>query len=178
MAAVAIGTALYSADQQKKGAEAVAQGQEQQARISQMQSADAMAQGDRETERMLWRTRAALGEQRAAIAGAGVDPTLGTPSEILGETAFFGELERQDARLNAARAAWGYDVEAANQRYGADMSRWQGKAQANTTILGGLTSAAQMGANAWGGGGGTSYKSNPNYIGPVTRQQIRIPSYR
>lgn len=168
-AAVAIGTALYSADVQKKGAEAQAQGMEQQARIAEMGKADAMAQGDRETERMLWRTRAALGQQRAAIGSAGVDPTLGTPSELLGETALFGEIEQQDARLNAARAAWGYDVDAANSRYGADLSRWQGKAQANTTILGGLASAAQLGAGAWG-------KTAANQsIGPVTRQRIAIP---
>lgn len=172
--AATIGTAVYSADVQKKGAEAVAQGQEQQARIAEMGKADAMAQGDRETERLLWRTRGLLGEQRAAFGSAGVDPTLGTPSELLGETALFGEIEQQDARLNAARAAWGYDVDAINSRNDAANSRWQGKAQANTTILGGLASAATMGAGAWG-------KSTANQsIGPVTRQRIAIPqsSYR
>lgn len=148
--AATVGTAVYSADVQKKQAEANAQGMEQQARIAEMGKADVLAQGDRETERMLWRTRQALGTQRAAIAGQGIDPTLGTPSELLGETSLFGEIEQQDARLQAARQAWGYDVDAANNRYGADLQRWSGKANANATILGGLANAGSMAYGQWG----------------------------
>lgn len=176
--AATLGTALYTADVQKKQGEANAQGLEQQAKIDAMSKADALAMGDRDTERMLWRTRQALGQQRAAIAANGIDPTTGTASELLGETAMFGEIEQQDARLNAARQAWGYDVSAANNRYGADMARWSGKANSNATILGGIAQSVNLGAGQWGGGTGTSYRSNPGYIGPVTRQQIRIPTSR
>jgi hypothetical protein len=172
--ATTLAATAYNADIQKKQGEANAKGYEQQARIDQLGKADVLAQGDRESERMLWRTRQALGSQRAAIGAAGIDAGLGTPSELLGETAMFGEIEQQDVRLNAARQAWGYDVSAANNLTGADQARWGGKAQATGTILAGLGQAGGYAAQGYGSTRNpNSYRNNPGYIGPVTRQPIR-----
>lgn len=169
---VLAGVQAYNTNQQGK---ANAKALEQQATIDQMAKADVMAQGDRETERMLWRTRQALGQQRAAIGAAGVDPTLGTPSELLGETALFGEIEMQDARLNAARQAWGYDVSAANNLTAAGNERVRARNEAGVTLLGGLINAGSM---AGGSGAANAGRYQKPAIGPVTKQRIPIPSYR
>jgi hypothetical protein len=93
-----------------------------------------------------------MGQQRASIAANNLDPTMGTPADILGESALFGEVEQQDIRLNALRQAWGYNVEARNYQNEAGLSRWQGNTGARMTILGSLAQSAALGAGAWGGG--------------------------
>lgn len=172
-AALTVGTGVYAANQQRQAGKAAAEMSEAQARVDQVAKGDAMARGDRETERMLWRTRQALGQQRTAIAAAGVAGDYGTPLDLLGETAFFGEMEQQDARLNAAREAWGYDVSATNNRNTAAFQRWNGKAQATGTLLGSLAQAGQftMGNTSRGGAGRAS-------VGPVQREPIPMPRYR
>lgn len=156
------GVQAYNQNQQGK---ATAAALTQQAGIDRQAATDARAQGDRDTERLLWRTRQALGTQRAATAANGIEVT-GTPAEILGETALFGEIEQQDARLNAARAAWGYDVSADQNLTGARNARRQGRSQAGSTILGGLMNFGTAAAANYGGGGnaigstrGTTYKA-------------------
>lgn len=172
-ALLTVGTAYVQGENIKNAAEASAQGMEQQAAIDRLQAADASSRGDRESEAQTWRTRAIQGQQRAAIAAQGIDPGFGTPSEILGETAYFGEQEQQAIRLNAAREAWGFNANARQSENVASNTRWQGKANKNATILGGL---AQGAGQLYSGGAFSSagYQTQPT-IGPVTRQTIRIP---
>ena len=157
--------------QQYEGGKAQAKVYEQQANVDRMAAVDAQAQGDRETERMLWRTRQALGSQRAAIAANGLDASFGTPNELLGETAYFGAMELADTRLNAARQAWGHQVSATNAGNKADYSRWAGKTQAGTTLLSSLFQAGSMASGSFGGGGKAS-------IGPVQREAIPVSGFR
>ena len=170
--ALSVGAGVYGAVQQRQAGKAAAAQSEQQARIDQVAAADARAVGDRETERMLWRTRQALGQQRAAIAATGVAGDYGTPLELLGETAMFGEMEMQDARLNAARQAWGYEVSATNARNTGAFQKWQGKTQATSTILSSLAQAGSFMA------GNTARGSKGPSIGPVQREAITMPRYR
>lgn len=158
--------------QQYEGGKAQAKVYEQQADIDRMAAVDAQAQGDRETERMLWRTRQALGSQRAAIAANGLDASFGTPNELLGETAYFGAMEQADTRLNAARQAWGYQVSATNAGNKAEYSRWAGKTQGATTLLGSLFQAGSMASGGFGGGKGKAS------IGPVQREAIPVSGFR
>lgn len=127
--------------------------------------------GDRESEQQTARTRIIQGQQRAAIAASGVDAGIGTPTELLGETAYFGEQEQQAIRQNAARNAWGFNANAIQSSNAARNARWQGKAGANATILGGLASA---GAGLYSSGAFSAGSQSAN-IGPVTRQRINIP---
>lgn len=138
------------------------------AQLARNQAADAMAQGDLESERELWRTRALEGQQRAAIAANGLDSELGTPAELLGETAMFGEVAQQDIRLNAARRAWGFQADATNTENQNRASRFGTKARNTGTVLGALSQAAGAvgGAGGFGGGG-----SGAN-IGPVQKQVL------
>lgn len=166
--AATVVTGAYQADQQQKQGKANAQIAENNAMLAQQDADASNALATREMEQQSWRTRVALGQQRAAIAANNVDPTLGTPAEILGETAMFGEVDQQTIRMNAARQAWGFNAQAQSQRTQADLSRWNGKSQATGTILGSLASAASMGMSGMGGMRGAGRSS----IGPRTTGTI------
>lgn len=154
MTALAIASTLVTgyvtSQNQKHQGEFNAQVAENNASLARARADDANAMGTREMERQAWRTRVQLGQQRAAIAASGLDSQFGTPADILGETALFGEIEQQDIRLNAARAAWGHQVDAANFGTAAGLSRWEGDTASRMTILGSLGQAAMFGANAYG----------------------------
>ena len=137
-----VATGVYTADQQKKQGQAEAEIAANNERLAQNEADNANAQGTRESEQAAWRTRQLIGQQRAAIAANNIDPTLGTPSEILGETAMFGEVDQQTIRQNAARQAWGFNAQATNYGNQATTARWAGKSQATGTILGSLSSGA------------------------------------
>jgi hypothetical protein len=173
-AVIGLGTAYVSAENQKTAAEMAAAGEEQNAALARAQAADAMAAGDRETEASAWRNRAIQGQQRAAVAASGLDPVFGTPSELLGETAYFGSLEQQAIRDNAARSAWGFNAQATQFDNSAANTRWSGRAGARSTILGGVANAAGTLASGYASGylGGANAATT---IGPVTRQRIPIP---
>ncbi|WCE04423.1 hypothetical protein [Pseudoxanthomonas sp. JBR18] len=170
-----VATGLYTADQQKKQGQAQAEIEENNARLAQAEADNANAMGTRESQEQAWRTRALIGQQRAAIAANNIDPTLGTPSEILGETAMFGEVDQQTIRLNAARQAWGYNAQATNYRNQGSLSRWSGKSQATGTVLGSLASAASIYGGASAGSasrvngsanlGGSTYGRSNIYSG-------------
>lgn len=168
-------TGAYQADVQRKQGEANAQVAENNATLAQADADQANALATREMEQQAWRTRIALGQQRAAIAANNLDPTLGTPAEILGETAMFGEVDQQTIRMNAARQAWGFSAQAQNQRTQGELARWSGNAQATGTILGSLASAASMGfggVSGAGRGGGGNLSSQANSI--TMRNNARI----
>lgn len=174
--AATVVTGAYQADQQQKQGKANAQIAENNAMLAQQDADASNALANREMEQQSWRTRIALGQQRAAIAANNIDPTLGTPAEILGETAMFGEVDQQTIRMNAARQAWGFNAQAQNQRTQGELARWSGNAQATGTILGSLASAASMGIGgmrrAGGAGGGGNLSSQVNSI--TMRNNARI----
>jgi hypothetical protein len=119
-------------------------------RLAQEAARDANAAGDQEAQRQAWRTRAIMGQQRAAVAAAGLDPTMGTPSEILGETAMFGEVDQRTIRLNAARQAWGFNAQATNIGNQNRLDQRTARGQRYGTILGGVGSMANMGVQLYG----------------------------
>lgn len=82
--------------------------------IQERLSADAIERG-REEERL---HRIKIGQlsakQQNALALNGVEANSGTALDILGDTAQIGELEALTIRSNAAREAYGYDLNANN----------------------------------------------------------------
>ena len=166
MAVVAIAGAAYSADQQREAGKANAAIAENNAILADQSAKTASAMGDREAEQAAWRNRAILGQQRAAFAANGFDAQIGTPLELMGETAMFGEIDQQTIRMNAANDAWGFKAEATNYRNASKQARWSGNSQATGTILGGLGSAATIGMGAYAGSG-TNGRVNKKTTGTV-----------
>lgn len=149
--AAATAAATYvSYDSSKKAGEANAQIAENNARLAADDARTEQAMGDRESQQQTWRMRAMEGQQRAAIASQGVDAQIGTPVELLGESAMFGEVDQQTIRLNAARRAWGFSAQSQNIRNQSRVDRYSTRQQGTATILGGLGSMAGYAGTAYG----------------------------
>lgn len=140
-AVIGLAGAAYSASETSKAGKFNQQVAENNAALARDQAQVAQAMGDRESQQQTWRTRALLGQQRAAIASSGVDAGVGTPLDILGESALFGEVDQQTIRLNTARQAWGFNAQAADIQNQGRLGRGAARAQATGTILSGLSGA-------------------------------------
>jgi len=141
-AVIGLATAAYSADQTRKTGNANAEIAESNAKLARDQAQVEQAIGDRESQQAQWRTQALIGQQRAAIASNGIDAGVGTPVDILGETAMFGQVDRQTIALNTARRAWGFNAQATDYQNQGAIGKFNAKGQANATILSGLSNAA------------------------------------
>jgi hypothetical protein len=142
--------ALFLAGASLVGGAMQAQGQREAGRRDEMvanqnaQIADAQAEqarliGGMEEQRVYQNIRRTLGSQRAGFGAANVDASSGSALDIQTETAQFGAADATIARANAMRQAWGFDVEAQQQREGGRYARRTGENRARTTLL---TSAA------------------------------------
>lgn len=87
-----------------------AQVAQQNQELMRRQEADALQRGQVAEENRRRLTAQQIGQQRAALAGQGTDFT-GSETDILGDTAAAGELDAQTIRSNAAREAYGYQVQ-------------------------------------------------------------------
>tara|TARA_R110000868_G_scaffold411706_1_gene707819 strand:- start:40201 stop:40797 length:597 start_codon:yes stop_codon:yes gene_type:complete len=87
-----------------------AQVAEQNRELMRRQEADALQRGQVAEENRRRVTAQQIGQQRAALAGQGTDFT-GSETDILGDTAAAGELDARTIRANAAREAYGYQVQ-------------------------------------------------------------------
>ena len=81
------------------------------------------------------------GAQRLALATSGFDPSVGTAAQLQQETAILSDLDAAMIRTNAARQAWGMDVQAEMDTQMAGFRRRAQRQQAGMTLLGGLTDA-------------------------------------
>ena len=124
--------------------------QNMNARLADRQARDAIERGKLEEQRKRTEVARIKGAQTAAMAANGVDVTFGSPLDTLVDTAVAGELDALTIRSNSYREAYGYNVDAANKRAGAQMSRMA----ANSAETGGWLNAAGTilggGAKAYG----------------------------
>ena len=149
--AAATAAATYvSYDANKQAGKANAAIAENNARLAADDATAAQAMGDRESQQQTWRTRALIGSQRAAVAAAGIDSQIGTPAEIFGETALFGEVDQQAIRLNTARSAWGFNAQRTNIMNQSTVDRYQTRQRGRATILSGLSSMASSAGGMYG----------------------------
>jgi hypothetical protein len=92
------------------------------------------------------------GEQKVALASSGVDVSSGSAANLFATTASTAEVDALTARNNAAKRAWGFDVEAATDRARASLARRKSFLGPLGSILG---SAGQIaGMKGLGGSGG------------------------
>lgn len=150
ISAAATAAATYvSYDANKKAGKANQEIAENNARIAADEARNAQAIGDRESQAQTWRARALVGQQRAAIAAQGIDSQIGTPVELMGETALFGEVDQQSIRLNTARNAWGFNAQVRNIQNQASVDRMQTRQRGTATILSGLSSISGSAAGMY-----------------------------
>lgn len=89
---------------------------DQNAQLSEWQAEDSIYRGQLDEQSSRLNTRAVKGAQRAAMAANGITVGEGSSNDVLTSTDYAGELDAQAIRNNALRAAWGYRVQATNQR--------------------------------------------------------------
>lgn len=98
------------------------------------------------------KTRAAVGQERAQQSAGGIDSTTGSAAAVQKATQQLGMMDAATVRANAAREAWGYTVEGANElnqafanKAGADNARKASRMRAASSLL---SSASTVG-NMW-----------------------------
>lgn len=150
--AVTAAAGAAEASAQRKAGKANAAIAENNARLSEHQAKDEAILNAREQQQAAWRTRALIGDQRAAIAGNMIDPTSGTAFDLVGESALFGGADQSAISQEGARRAWAHTSQALNFRNEGAQAEWMGKTQSKITILRTIGSMASMGASAYGSG--------------------------
>lgn len=146
--ATLVGGAMQ-AQGQREAANAQANAAEANAKIAEVQAQQAREIGGMEEQRILKQMRRVLGAQRTAFAAGNVDPSEGTALDLQLETALEAKTDAEIARANAMRQAWGFDVEASQQRMAGRYARREGVQQARTTLL---TSASRAYSGYYGTG--------------------------
>ena len=123
---------------------------DQNAKVADAQAVDQERLGQIEASERRLKTRLQLANQQATFGAQNVQQS-GTALDILGDTAMFGEIDEGRIRANAARKAWGYQIDAYNTRANKKLMQFQGKTDRTGIIL--STASSAFGAAAGGGGG-------------------------
>lgn len=120
------------------------------AAIAGVKRGDAFRRGEQTAFAAGLKARQVKGQQIATMAANGVALDEGSPLNILTDTDFMTATDANVIALNAAKEAWGYDVEAQNARSNASLLRnrasMESPGRAAATSL--LTSAGSV-ASKW-----------------------------
>lgn len=113
------------------------------AKVAEMQAQDAERRGEKEAIEVQRRAAMYKSAQRASMGARGLDLTYGTAADLQDQTDFFGQIDANTARLNAAKEAWARRAQRSNFEFEAASSRpWM---SAGSTLL---TGAGQV-ADKW-----------------------------
>lgn len=116
---------------------------------------------DADTQRV--QTQNLIGTQRAAMAGNGGVVDDGSNALIQQDTAQYGELDAMIISNNAAREAYGYEVQASSNLTNASTLKGNAKTSMMSSLLGGAVSglgSAYSGGLFKGGGSGLGTGTN------------------
>lgn len=145
LAMTAANTAGKFADQRRAAGAAERQGNyegdllDQNASLADRQGADVLARGREAEGRQRGASRRLAGAQRAAGAASGIDVNTGSARDVLEGDAQLGELEALMIRNNAAREAWGYQVQAGDYRRQSELARMSGRQDAQSLRRGSVS---------------------------------------
>jgi hypothetical protein len=118
--------AKKAGEAQRESAESQAQLADYNASVADLQEADAISRGRQEANEYRALVRNMVGSQRAGFAAGNIDVSYGTAVDVQTDARFLGELDALTIRTNAAREAWGYQVQAVDLRKRATIARKEG----------------------------------------------------
>lgn len=98
-------------------------------------AADATMRGGQAAGRQRMEGSQLVEAQRVAYAASGVDTTVGTPANVMADTAAMSELDAKIIENNAAREAWGIKKHGLQYRQSAVNEGVRGKNRAAATML-------------------------------------------
>ncbi|MBD1412793.1 hypothetical protein NUJ30_08765 [Burkholderia contaminans] len=151
MTAVSAGVAAYGAIKQGQAQSAALQYQAQVAannqKIANQYAQQAIADGENKVAAKQQQTAQMIGAQRAAMAANGIDLDSGSPLRLQQDTAKLGNVDALTIRNNAAREAYGYQVQGLSygqqaqlDEAGASNAVTAGNLNAFSSIIGGASS--------------------------------------
>jgi hypothetical protein len=152
--------AKNAAQAERNAAEFNAQVANNNAIIAAQQRSSTLQQGEVEAHKSMRDQAQMIGAQRAQMAANGIDLTQGSAQDILASTKFLGGIDVNTIQSNAARQAWGYEVQGMNDKNAATMETWKansinpsqiGAMAAGSSLLSSIGGAAST--YAAGGGG-------------------------
>lgn len=97
-----------------------------------------------------------LASQRAHLSASGLDISMGSPLELMADTAYEGEMDAQEIIYAGEMRATGLQHQADLSGFQGKVAYWSGKQKAYGTLLSGAASGASMGAASYGGGAQTT----------------------
>lgn len=98
------------------------------ASVATLQAQDALARGADEESRYRQQVKSLIAGARTSYAAGNIDVNSGIVQDNAADDAFLGELDALTIRTNAAREAWGFDVEAEDLRQRGKILRKEGSA--------------------------------------------------
>lgn len=121
------------------------------ASLSETAAADAIDRGRKEANISRRKTNATAASQKVAAAAQGLDVGAGegSPAETIESTRELGAVEEMNIKTNAWREAWGYKVQAINERTQGDIAAIAGRGEARQTLIAGGMEAVGYGAGAY-----------------------------
>lgn len=145
-AASAVGAYAASASQ-KSSLKFQAQMAEISAKRAEVGAQQELARGQFEEQKARMGTAIVKSRQRAAFAANNVDLGVGSAARALASTAVMGEIDANNIKANATRAAWGLRTQAVDYKNQAGLSRASASAisplmSGATSLLGGATDVA------------------------------------
>jgi hypothetical protein len=111
---------------QRQASESQADLADYNAAIATLQATDAIQRGQLEAYQFRSGVRVLVGSQRTGIAAGNVDVGYGSAVDAQADAMLLGELDALTIRTNAAREAWGYQVESDDLRRRAEIARKEG----------------------------------------------------
>lgn len=118
-------------------------------KVSMWQAEDARQRGAEEARRQRIKTRGLIGQQKSALASNGIALDVGSPLELLIETAENGELDALTIEANAEREAYGHEVRANNYMAQAGLQDMQGEQAAQAGMFGAGSTILTTGGNIY-----------------------------
>jgi hypothetical protein len=112
--------------------------------ISRMQSEDAKLRGETSAMQRGSSARSMVGSQRAALGAQGIDVSSGSALDVQVDTGKIAEMDIVTIRNNAAREAWGFDVQAQDYENRAGMASASASNRSRTTLLTGGLNALRL----------------------------------
>jgi hypothetical protein len=153
--------AKNAAQAERSAAEYNAQVANNNAVIDAQQRSSTLQQGEAEAHKSMRDQAQMIGAQRAQMAANGIDLTQGSAQDLLASTKFLGGIDVNTIQSNAARQAWGYEVQGMNDRSAGIMEKWKadsinpteiGLIAGGTSLLSSIGGAASTYAGSKGGG--------------------------
>ena len=145
-------------DAQQRAANSQADLADFNAHVADLQATDAVARGKQQEDHFRSGVRALVGSQVADTAASNIVVGTGSAVDVRADAAFLGEIDALQIRTNAAREAWGYQVQGTDLRMRAEIARKEGidAATAGREQAAGIKSSTKLGIVNTVLGAGTS----------------------